>query len=240
MKMKLPRRQFLRLAAGAAALPAVSRMASAQAYPSRPITIVDTFPPGGVSSVLARIVAERFSQTLGQQVVVDQRGGAGGTLGARQVARSVPDGHTLMLSFTSNLATGPSLYANPGYDPRKDFAPIGMIATTPLALVAHPAFAPKSVAELIAYAKQNPGKVNFGSAGIGSITHVAGELFAAMAEIKLAHIPYRGAGPALTDLVGGHIPLAFANIGLTHESTKNGTLRMMGLTSAACPLCWTG
>src|SRR5260221_7255445 len=138
--LKLRRRKFLHLAAGAAVLPAVSRMARAQAYPSRPVTIVDTFPPGGTSGMLARILAERFSQALGQQVVVDQRGGAGGTLGARQVARSAPDGYTLMLGFTSNLATGPSLYPNVGYDPRKDFAPIGLIGTAPYSLVAHPSF----------------------------------------------------------------------------------------------------
>jgi tripartite-type tricarboxylate transporter receptor subunit TctC len=230
--MKLARRKILRLAAGAAALPFAPYLASAQTYPSRPITIVDTFPPGGSSGILARIIADRFSQTLGQQVVVDQRGGAGGTLGARQVARSAPDGYTLMLSFTSNVATGPSLYPNPGYDPRKDFAAVGMIGAAPNSLVAHPSFAPQSVAELISYARQNPGKVNFGTPGVGSSGHIAGELFTATADIKLAHIPYRGTGPALADLVGGHIPLVFAPIPATYESTKNGTLRMMGLTSA--------
>jgi tripartite-type tricarboxylate transporter receptor subunit TctC len=230
--MKVPRRQFLHLAASAAVLPVASRYASAQTYPTRPITIVDTFPPGGSSGILARVIADRFSQTLGQQVIVDQRGGAGGTLGGRQVARSAPDGYTLMLGFTSNLATGPTLYANPGYDPRKDFTPIGRIGFAPNSLVAHPSFVPKSVSELIAYAKQNAGKVNFGTPGVGSSGHIAGELFAASAEIKLAHIPYRGTGPALADLVGGHIPLVFAPIPATYESTKNGTLRMMGLTSA--------
>jgi tripartite-type tricarboxylate transporter receptor subunit TctC len=121
------RRQFLHLAAGAAVLHVAPQLARAQGYPTRPITIVDTFPPGGSTGVLARIIAERLSQTLAQQVVVDQRGGAGGTIGARQVARSAPDGYTLMLGFTSNLATGPSLYPNVGYDPRKDFSPIGLI-----------------------------------------------------------------------------------------------------------------
>src|SRR5947209_3237578 len=164
--MKLPhRRQFLHLVAGAAALPAVSRVAWAQTYPTRPIIIVDTFPPGGSTGIIARIIADGLSKTLGQQVIVDQRGGAGGTVGARQVARSTPDGYTIMLGFTGTLAIAPSLYANAGYDPRKDFAPIGRIGTAPSSLVVHPSFPIRSVAELIAYAKQNPGKVNFGSAG---------------------------------------------------------------------------
>jgi tripartite-type tricarboxylate transporter receptor subunit TctC len=229
--MKLPRRKLLHLVAGAATLPTTSRLAIAQAYPSRPITIVDTFPPGGSTGILARVLADRLSQTIGQQVVVDQRGGASGTLGARQVAKSAPDGYTLMLGFTSNLATGPSLYPNAGYDPRKEFSPIAMIGTAPNSLVAHPSLPAKSILELIAHARQNPGKVNFGSAGVGSASHIAGELFALMASIQLAHVPYRGTGPAMSDLLGSHIPLVFAPIPATYESTKNGTLRMMGLTS---------
>jgi tripartite-type tricarboxylate transporter receptor subunit TctC len=173
--MDLLRRKFLHLAAGAVTLPAISRVAKAQAYPTRPITIVDTFPPGGSTGILARILADRLSQGIGQQVIVDQRGGASGTIGARQVVKSAPDGYTLMLGFTSNLATGPSLYANAGYDPRKDFAPICLIGTAPNSLVAHPSLPAKSIPELIAYAKQNPGKVNFGSAGVASASHVAGE-----------------------------------------------------------------
>src|SRR5258707_1053798 len=178
--MKLPRRQFLHLAAGAAALPTASRFANAQAYPTRPVTIVDTFPPGGSTGIIARIIADKFSETMGQQFVVDQRGGAGGTVGARQIARSAPDGYTIMLGFTGTLAIAPSLYSNAGYDPRKDFAPIGRIGTAPSSLVVHPSFPARDVAELIAYAKQNLGKVSFGSAGIGSVNHVAGELFGSM------------------------------------------------------------
>lgn len=230
---KLPRRQFLYLAAGAVALPAVSRIARAQTYPTRPITIVDTFPPGGSTGILARIVAERLSQTLGQQVVVDQRGGAGGTIGARGVARSAPDGYTLMLGFTSNLGTGPSLYPNVGYDPRKDFSPIGLIGTAPYSLVAHPSFEATSISKLIEYAKQNPAKVNYSSPGIGTGGHIAGELLGSMTSIKLGHIPYRGSGPMVADLVGGHIPLGFAPVPVTYESTKNGTLRMLGITSVS-------
>jgi tripartite-type tricarboxylate transporter receptor subunit TctC len=232
--MKLPhRRQFLHLAAGAAALPAVSRTAWAQAYPTRPITIVDTFAPGGSTGIIARILADRLSQTLGQQVVVDQRPGAGGTVGARQVARSAPDGYTLMLGFTSNLATGPSLYPNVGYDPRKDFSPIGLIGTAPYSLVAHPSFEANSIVKLIEYAKKNPGKVNYGNPGVGTGGHIAGELLASMTSIKLGNIPYRGSGPMLADLIGGHIPIGFAPIPVTYESTKNGTLRMLGITSVS-------
>jgi tripartite-type tricarboxylate transporter receptor subunit TctC len=229
--MKLPRRQFLHLAAGAAALPALSGFAWAQAYPIRPIMIVDTFPPGGSTGIIARIIADKFSETLGQQVIVDQRAGAGGTVAAKQVARSTPDGYTIMLGFTGTLGIAPSLYPNAGYDPRKDFAPVGRIGVAPNSLVVHPSFPVRSVAELIAYAKQNPGKVNFGSAGIGTVGHVAGELLASMAGIKLAHVPYRGTGPNLTDLLGGHIPMSFAPIPATYENTKNGLLRMLGVTS---------
>src|SRR5436190_3152437 len=171
--MKLPRRKFLHLAAGAAALPFAPHVARAQAYPTRPITIVDTFPPGGSTGIVARIVADKFSETLGQQVIVDQRAGAGGTVAAKQIAKSTPDGYTIMLGFTGTLAVAPSLYPNAGYDPRKDFAPIGRIGTAPSSLVVHPSFPAYAVNELIAYAKQNPGKVGFGSAGIGSVNHVA-------------------------------------------------------------------
>jgi tripartite-type tricarboxylate transporter receptor subunit TctC len=152
-------------------------------------------------------------------------------VGARQVARSAPDGYTIMLGVTGTLAIGPSLYANAGYDPRKNFAPIGLIGVAPASLVVHPSFAVHSVPELIAYAKQNPGKVNFGSTDVGSVSHIAGALFAHMADIKLGHIPYRGTGPTITDLLGGHILMAFAPMPATHELVKNGSLRMLGVTS---------
>jgi tripartite-type tricarboxylate transporter receptor subunit TctC len=226
--MKPPRRRFFHLAVGAAALPALSDFAWPQSYPVRPITIVDTFPPGGSTGIVARIIADKFSETLGQQVIVDQRPGAGGTVAAKQIARSTPDGYTIMLGYTGTLGIAPSLYPSAGYDPRKDFAPVGMIGMSPNSLVVHPSFPVHSVGELIAYAKQNPGKVNFGSAGIGTVGHVAGELLASMAGIKLVHVPYRGTGPNLTDLLGGHIPMSFAPIPATYENAKNGLLRMLG------------
>ena len=230
--MKQSRRRFLRLAGAIAALPAVQRIASAQAYPTRPVTIVDTFPPGGSTAIIARIIADRFSKSLGQQVIVDQRAGAGGTVGARQIARSTPDGYTLMLGATGPLAIAPSLYANAGYDPRKQFAPIGLIAVAPSSLVVHPSFPVHSIPELIAYAKQNPGKVDFGSTDVGSLSHMAGALFTHMAGITLGHIPYRGTAAVITDLLGGHIPMGFAPVPTTAEHAKKGTLRMLGVTSS--------
>jgi tripartite-type tricarboxylate transporter receptor subunit TctC len=229
--MFITRRKSLQITANVLAMPFVSRTGWAQNWPARPITIVDTFPPGGSTGIIARILADKFSETMGQQFIVDQRGGAAGTVGARQIARSAPDGYTLMLGFTGTLAIAPSMYAAPGYDPRKDFAPIGRIGTAPSSLVVHPSFPGKNVAELIEYAKKNPGKVNFGSAGVGSVNHVAGELFANMASIKLSHVPYRGTGPALTDLLGGHIPAVFAPVPATYENAKNGQIRMLGVTS---------
>src|SRR5439155_22219985 len=142
-----------------------------------------------------------------------------------------PDGYALMLGFSGTLAIAPSMYDNPGYDPRKDFAPIGRIGAAPSSLVVHPSFPAKNVAEFIEYVRKNPGKINFGSAGVGSVNHVAGELFASMAGIKLSHVPYRGAAPALTDLLGGHIPVLFSPIPVSYESAKNGQVRMLGVTS---------
>jgi tripartite-type tricarboxylate transporter receptor subunit TctC len=211
---------------------ALTTVAAAQNYPTRPITLVVPFPPGGSTTIVARIVTERMADAIGQQFVVDNRGGAGGTLGTRQVAKSAPDGYTLALGYSGTLAIAPSLFPNLGYDVRADFAPIGRIGAAPSAVVVHPSFPARSVAELIAYAKANPGKVNYGSAGIGTVGHVAGEYFAIESGIKLVHIPYKGTGPAITDLLGGHIPLSFSPIPAVHESAKSGLLRMLAVTSA--------
>jgi tripartite-type tricarboxylate transporter receptor subunit TctC len=205
--------------------------ACAQSYPNRTITLIIPFPPGGSTSIVGRVIADKMSQLLGQSIVVDNRGGAGGTVGTKAAAKSEPDGYTLLLGYTGTLAIGPSLYRNVGYDPRKDFAPIGMIGSAPSSLVVHPSFPPKSVAELIAYAKANPGKINFGSAGVGTVNHITGEYFARAAGIKLVHIPYKGTGPALSDLLGGHIPMAFAPIPATHANISAGLLRALAVTS---------
>ncbi len=206
--------------------------AVAEDYPVRPITLVVPFPPGGSTTIVARIVADQMAGGLGQQFVIDNRAGAGGTVGTRQVARSAPDGYTIALGYTGTLAIGPSLFPNVGYDVRTDFAPIGRIAVAPSLLVVHPSFPVHSVKELIAYAKANPGMVNFGSAGIGTVGHVAGEYFAVETGIKLTHIPYKGTGPAMTDLLGGHIQMSFAPVPAAHASAVSGALRMIAVTSA--------
>ena len=205
--------------------------AQAQTYPNRAITLVIPFAPGGSTSIVGRGIADKMSELLGEKIVVDNRPGAGGTVGTKAVAKSDPDGYTLVLGYTGTLAIGPSLYKNAGYDPRKDFAPIGLIGNAPNSLVVHPSFPAKTIAELIAYAKANPGKVNFGSAGAGTVSHITGEYFAASAGIKLVHIPYKGTGPALTDLLGGHIPMAFAPIPASHPNVTAGKLRALAVTS---------
>jgi tripartite-type tricarboxylate transporter receptor subunit TctC len=205
--------------------------AQAQTYPNRAITLVIPFAPGGSTTIVGRVIADKMSETLGEKIVVDNRPGAGGTVGTKAVAKSEPDGYTLVLGYTGTLAIGPSLYKNAGYDPRKDFAPIGLIGNAPNSLVVHPSFPAKTIGELIAYAKANPGKVNFGSAGAGTVSHITGEYFAASAGIKLVHIPYKGTGPALTDLLGGHIPMAFAPIPASHPNVSAGLLRALAVTS---------
>jgi tripartite-type tricarboxylate transporter receptor subunit TctC len=202
-------------------------------FPNRPITLIVPFPPGGSTTIVGRIVADKMGEALKQSIVVDNRGGAGGTIGSRAVAKSPPDGYTILLGYTGTLAIGPTLYGNVGYDPRKDFEPIGRIGTAPNTLVVHPSLPVQTVAELIAYAKANPGKVNYGSAGIGTVSHVCGEYFATVAGVKITHVPYKGTGPAIIDLLGGHIPMAFAPVPATHENAKTGRLRMLAVTSAA-------
>ena len=211
---------------------AASCAASAQDYPTRPVVLVSPFPPGGSVSLVARVVAEKMSETLGQSIVVENRGGAGGTIGARYVAKSAADGYTLLLGYTGTLAIGPSLYANAGFEPRKDFAAVGRIGSAPTMLVVHPSMPVHSVPELIAYAKANPGTINYGSAGIGTVGHLAGELFASMAGLKLTHVPYKGTGPAITDLLGGHIPMMFTPIPTAHGQAESGLLRALAVTSA--------
>ncbi|MDB5617192.1 tripartite tricarboxylate transporter substrate binding protein [Tardiphaga sp.] len=207
--------------------------AQAQAYPDRPVTLIIPFAPGGSTSIVGRVIADRMSETLGEKVVVDNRPGAGGTVGTRAVAKSAPDGYTIGLGYTGTLAIGPTLYSKVGYDPRRDFAPIGLIGNAPNSLVVHPSFPAKTLGELIAYARSNPGKVNFGSAGAGTASHITGEYFAHAAGITLVHIPYKGTGPALVDLIGGHIPMAFAPVPATHANVSGGQLRALAVTSPA-------
>jgi tripartite-type tricarboxylate transporter receptor subunit TctC len=202
----------------------------AQDYPNRPITLVVPYAAGGGNDAMARIVAERMSKTLGQQIVIENRGGAGGTIATRAVARAAPDGYTLVLGGTGTLAVNPTLYANVGYDPRKDFAPVGLIATSALVILVHPSIEARSIAELVALAKREPGKLNYASAGPGSGIHLGTELFASMAGIKLTHIAYRGSGPALADLLGGHVQIYFSSLPPAVGIASDGKVRALAVT----------
>ena len=221
-----------------AAVSAGAAPAAAQPYPSRPITLVVPFPPGGSATIIARIIADKMSEGLGQQIVVDNRGGAGGSIAARQVAKSAPDGATLLLAFTGTLAVSPLIFANVGYDPRKDFAGIGLLGMAPSVLAVNPSVPARSVADLIGIAKAEPGKIQYGSPGIGTTNHLAGELLAAMTGIKITHIPYKGTGPAITDLLGGHIAMMFAPIPAAHGNVSAGALRALGVTSLKRSSLW--
>ena len=204
----------------------------AQDYPSRPIMLVVPYSAGGGNDVMARIVAERMSNALGQQVVIENRGGAGGTIATRGVARSAPDGYTLVIGGTGTLAINPTLYANAGYDPRKDFAPVGLIATSALVILVHPSVPARSIEELIALARKEPGKLNYASAGPGSGIHLGTELFAGMAGIRLTHIPYRGSSPALNDLLGGHVDIYFSSLPPALGLIGEGKVRALAVTGA--------
>ena len=221
-----------------AAVSAGAAPAAAQTYPSRPITLVVPFPPGGSATIIARIIADKMSEGLGQQIVIDNRGGAGGSIAARQVAKSAPDGATLLLAFTGTLAVSPLIFANVGYDPRKDFAGIGLIGMAPSVLAVHPSVPARSVADLVGIAKAEPGKIQYGAPGIGTTNHLAGELLAAMTSIKITHIPYKGTGPAITDLLGGHIAMMFAPIPAAHGNVSAGALRALGVTSLKRSSLW--
>ena len=206
--------------------------AAAQDYPSRPITLIVPYAAGGGNDVMARTAAEKMSKTLGQQIVIENRGGAGGSIATRAIAKAEPDGYTLGLGGTGTLAINPTLYGNVGYDPRKDFAPVGLIATSALIVCVHPSLPARSIPDLIALAKKEPGKLNYASAGAGSGIHLGTEYFAAMAGIKLTHIPYKGSAPALTDLVGGHVAIYFSSLPPAVGLLKQGKVRALAVTGA--------
>jgi tripartite-type tricarboxylate transporter receptor subunit TctC len=207
--------------------------AAAQVYPTRPVTIVVPFAAGGGNDILARLLAQHMGQALGQQFVIENRAGAAGTIGARAVAKAPPDGHTLMVGHSGVFAIAPALYADPGYDPRRDFAPIGLIASYQQILVAHPSLPIRSVADLIALARQQPGKITYATAGIGSGSHVSTELLAVMADIKLTHVPYRGTGAMQGDLVGGHVDMAISTFPSVFGQIRSGLLRTISVTGEA-------
>jgi tripartite-type tricarboxylate transporter receptor subunit TctC len=206
--------------------------ALAQNYPARTITLVVPYPPGGGVDALARIVAEKLSTALKHTVVVDNRAGAGGNLGTRAVAKAEPDGYTLLLGHTGTISINPSLYANAGYDPRKDFAPIGLIASMPVALIAHPSFPAKTVADVIAFARQQPGKLNFGTSAIGTGSYLTAEYFKSVAGLDMTLVPYRGTAPLMNDLIGGHIPVVFGVLPPAIGNVQAGTLRAIAVTGS--------
>jgi tripartite-type tricarboxylate transporter receptor subunit TctC len=204
--------------------------AMAQTYPTRPVVIVVPFAAGGGNDILARLIAQHMSRTLGQPFVIENRPGAGGTVGARAVAKAAPDGHTLMVGHSGVLGIAPALYADPGYDPRRDFAPIGLIASYQQILVVHPSLPVHSVANLIALARKEPGKITYATAGVGSGSHVSTELFAMMADIKLTHVPYRGTGAMQGDLAGGHVNMSITTFPSVFGQLRSGVLRPIAVT----------
>jgi tripartite-type tricarboxylate transporter receptor subunit TctC len=228
--MKLPRRNFLHLAAGAAAPPAVSHIAWAQEYPTKPVRIIVGFAPGGGADIAARLIGQWLSERLGQSFVIENRPGAGSNIATEAVVRAPSDGYTLLL-VSAPAAINATLYEKLSFNFIRDIAPVASISHVPHVMVVHPSFPAKTVPEFIAYAKANAGKINMASAGNGSTPHVAGELFKMMAGVNLIHVPYRSAGPALTDLLGGQVQVMFDNMASSIEHIRAGKLRPLAVTT---------
>jgi len=229
--MKLPRRNFLHLAASAAALPAVTRTAWAQAYPARPVRIIVGWPAGGGADIVARLMGQWLSERLGQPFIIENRAGAGSNLGTEAVVRAPPDGYTLLHATATN-AWNATLYDNLNFNFLRDIAPIASIIRVPFVMVVNPSVPAKTVPEFIAYAKANPGKLTMASGGVGSPQHVYGELFKMMAGVQMVHVPYRGNAPALTDLLAGQARVMFADTPSSIEHIRTGKLRALAVTSA--------
>ena len=229
--MKLPRRQFLHLAAGAAALPAVSRFAWAQAYPSRPVRLIAPVAPAGATDILARLMGQWLSERLGQSFVIENRPGGGNNIGTEAVVRAPADGYTLLMAATPN-AVNATLYDKLSFNFLRDIAPVASVIRAPYVIAVNPTVAAKTIPELIAYAKANPGKLSMGSTGTGSGAHMAGELFKMMAGVDMVHVPYRGGGAGLTDLLGGQVQVMFVSTVSSIEHIKTGRLRALAVTTA--------
>ena len=204
----------------------------AQSYPSKPIRLVLPYPPGGGTDVIARPLAQKLTEQLGQQVMVDNRGGAGGNIGMEFVAKSPADGYTLLFALTAQYAVNLSLYPKLPYDPVRDYAPISLLANAPYLLVVHPALPAKSVAELVALVKARPGQLSYSSSGNGSGAHLAGEMLRSLARVEIVHVPYKGAGPAMPDLIAGQVQLSFITYTAAGPHIKTGRLRALGVTTA--------
>jgi tripartite-type tricarboxylate transporter receptor subunit TctC len=207
--MKLPRRTVLHLAAGAAAFPVAPRLVWAQTYPARPVHLVVPVPPGGAADFIARVISAKLADALGQPVVINNQGGAGGTIATTEVAKAPPDGYTLLLNSITTHGIGPHLYTNLAYDPVKDFVPVILLAKLPLIMTINASVPAKSVNDVIALAKSQPGQMGFASSGIGGAPHLAGELFKTLTGTDLLHVPYRGSGPAVVDVVAGRVAIMF-------------------------------
>jgi tripartite-type tricarboxylate transporter receptor subunit TctC len=229
--MKLPRRTFLHLAVGSAALPVISRIANADTYPSRSVRIIVGFPPGGTADIVARLIGQWLSDQLGQPFIVENRSGASGNIAVEAVVRASPDGYTLLQIIGTN-AINASLYDNLNFNFIRDIAPIASIARVPLVMEVNPSVPANTVLEFIAYAMANPGKISMASAGIGTPGHVAGELFKIMTGVDMVHVPYRGSAPLVTDLLGGQVQAAFDNLPPSIGHIRTGTLRALAVTSA--------
>ena len=221
-----------KLAIAAACLITAPMFAAAQPYPNRPIHLVVGFPPGGINDIVARIVGQKMSESLGQPVIVENRGGAGGTIGADWVSKATSDGYTLLLGSVSNLAMAPSLYGSLPYDPTKDFAPVALVAAAPNIMVVNPDFPVHSVKDLIELAKQKPGTINYASAGIGTSNHLTVELLKVMADIDIVHVPYRGDGPAIAAVLAGQVPMQFPTLPVALPYIKSGKLRAVAVSSS--------
>ena len=229
--MKFPRRTFLHLAVGAAALPAMPRIARAQAYPSRPVRIVVGFPAGGATDIQARLMGQWLSDRLGQQFIIENRAGASGNIGTEAVAKALGDGYTLLQVATPNVINA-ALYTHLNFDFVRDIAPVICAARLAYVVVMHPSLPITTIPEFIAYAKANPGKMNYGSAGHGTPQNISCELFKMMAGVDLVHVPYRGGAPATTDLVGGHLQVIFSPVSESIQHIKAGKLRALAVTTA--------
>jgi tripartite-type tricarboxylate transporter receptor subunit TctC len=228
--MKLPRRKFLHLALGAAALPAVSRVSWAQTYPTKPVRWVVSSSSGGMQDLLARLMAEWLSERLGQRLIIENRPGAGTNLATEMVVRAPPDGYTL-LSVAQSNAINATLYDKLNFNFIRDVAPVATISSAPMVMVVNPSVPPKTVPEFIAYARTNPGKLNMASAGNGTSNHAAGELFKMLTGVNMVHVPYRGGAPALTDMVGGQVQVMFAAMPTSIEFIRDGKLRALAVTT---------
>jgi tripartite-type tricarboxylate transporter receptor subunit TctC len=230
--MKFPRRQFLHLAAGAVVLPAVSRVAMAQAYPTKPVRLVVGFAAGGAMDIAARLIGQWLSERLSQQFIIENRPGAGTNIGTEAVVRAPPNGHTLLVVSVANTVNA-TLYERLSFNFIRDIAPVGGLIRGPLVMEVHPSVPAKTVPEFIAYAKANPGKISIAVGGNGGPPHLSGELFKMMTGIDMVHVPYRGGAPALTDLLGGQVHVMFDNLSTSLEFIKAGKVRPLALTSAA-------